>query len=108
MSKAKQDKTKEPATTPAAEATVAATPAPNQPQLAVQMYSLRSLQLPLDEILAAIAEIGYQGVELAGVYRLTAQRANNAIPTIPIDSTAKRVLPLIALLLTLPRVCFVS
>ena len=79
MSKAKQDETKEPATTPAAEATVAATPAPSQPQLAVQMYTLRSLQLPLDEILAAITEIGYRGVELAGVYRLTAPELRAAL-----------------------------
>ena len=42
------------------------------PNLAVQMYTLRTLQTPPDEILAAVAAIGYQGVELAGTYGLTA------------------------------------
>ena len=42
------------------------------PNLAVQMYTLRTLQNPPDEILAAVAAIGYQGVELAGTYGLQA------------------------------------
>ncbi|HHY54070.1 MAG TPA: TIM barrel protein [Chloroflexi bacterium] len=34
--------------------------------LAVQLYTLRSLTLNADELLAAVAEAGYTGVELAG------------------------------------------
>lgn len=34
--------------------------------LAVQMYTLRSLTLPLDEVLAAVADAGYTGIETFG------------------------------------------
>ena len=36
------------------------------PQLALQLYTLRSLRLPLDALARAAAEAGYDGVELVG------------------------------------------
>ena len=42
------------------------------PNLAVQLYTLRTMKEPPGEIFNALAEIGYQGVELAGVYGLSA------------------------------------
>ena len=42
------------------------------PNLAVQLYTLRTLQTPPDAIMASLAEIGYQGVELAGNFGLAA------------------------------------
>jgi sugar phosphate isomerase/epimerase len=42
------------------------------PNLAVQLYTLRTLQTPPDAIMASLAEIGYQGVELAGNFGLSA------------------------------------
>ena len=39
---------------------------PQTPALGVQMYSLRHLEQPLDEILARVAEMGYAGVETVG------------------------------------------
>jgi sugar phosphate isomerase/epimerase len=58
----------EPATTPAATKQGRTT----MPNLAVQLYTLRTLQTAPDAIMASLAEIGYQGVELAGNYGLPA------------------------------------
>lgn len=41
--------------------------------LAVQLYTLRTLTIPPDELLAAVAQTGYTGVELAGNYGLPAE-----------------------------------
>ena len=74
MSKAASDKIKSQKTKYQTESGVAsAAPARAAlPKLAVQMYTLRTLQNPPGETLAALAAIGYQGVELAGTYGLTA------------------------------------
>jgi sugar phosphate isomerase/epimerase len=40
--------------------------------VAVQLYTLRSLTAPIDQVLAAVAAAGYAGVELAGTYGLAA------------------------------------
>ncbi len=48
------------------------TETPNKPELAVQMYSLRNLDLPLDEILAEVAAAGYDGIETVGTQGVTA------------------------------------
>ncbi len=39
---------------------------PQRPALGVQMYSLRHLDQPLDDILARVAAMGYDGVETVG------------------------------------------
>ncbi len=41
--------------------------------VAVQLYSVRALEQPSDELFAAIAAIGYDGVEVAGTYGLAAE-----------------------------------
>ncbi len=41
--------------------------------IAVQLYSLRNLQIPFDEVLAEVAAIGYSGVELVGTHNLSAE-----------------------------------
>ncbi len=75
MSKAASDKTKNQQTQSQTEpGVVSAAPARGAlPKLAVQMYTLRTMQNPLGEILATLAAIGYQGVELAGTYGLPAR-----------------------------------
>ncbi|MBX3015163.1 MAG: sugar phosphate isomerase/epimerase [Caldilineaceae bacterium] len=40
--------------------------------IAVQLYTLRNLQMPFDEVLAEVAAIGYTGVELIGTHNLSA------------------------------------
>lgn len=50
----------------------AATPAPQTLPLAVQLYTLRNWKVTPDEVFAAVAGIGYSGVELAGNYGLSA------------------------------------
>ncbi|MEZ4870153.1 MAG: sugar phosphate isomerase/epimerase [Caldilineaceae bacterium] len=40
--------------------------------IAVQLYSLRNLTIPFDEILGHVAAIGYGGVETVGNHKLTA------------------------------------
>lgn len=74
MSKAASDKTKSQKTKNTTEPGVASAALARAalPKLAVQMYTLRTLQNPPGETLAAVAAIGYQGVELAGTYGLTA------------------------------------
>lgn len=74
MSKATQSKSNGKQSERAPEAAAeSAAPAPVQlPKLAVQMYTLRTLQRPTAELLAALAEIGYRGVELAGVSTMSA------------------------------------
>ncbi len=58
-------------TKPTTAAPNAAAPRTDLP-VAVQMYTLRTLQQPVDEIFAEISAIGYDGVELAGNYGLAA------------------------------------
>ena len=41
--------------------------------LAVQLYTLRTLTRPADDLLGEVAAIGYDGVELAGTYGLSAE-----------------------------------
>lgn len=41
--------------------------------IAVQLYSLRNLQMPFDELLGKVAEIGYTGVETVGTHNLSAE-----------------------------------
>lgn len=41
-------------------------------KLGVQLYSLRSLDLPLDELLAEVAGAGYAGVETVGTHNVSA------------------------------------
>ncbi len=43
-------------------------PAAQRPPIALQLYTLRSLQQPPAELLAEVAAIGYSGVELAGTF----------------------------------------
>ncbi len=40
--------------------------------IAVQLYSLRNLQIPFDEVLGEVAAIGYAGVELVGNHNQSA------------------------------------
>ena len=40
--------------------------------IAVQLYSLRNLQLPFDEVLSQVAAIGYTGIETVGNHKLSA------------------------------------
>jgi len=40
--------------------------------IAVQLYSLRNLQIPFDEVLGEVAAIGYTGVELVGNHNQSA------------------------------------
>lgn len=61
-------KSKATASQPEASKRPAAQPLP----IALQLYTLRSLKLTPDEIFAAVAGIGYAGVELAGTYGLPA------------------------------------
>lgn len=44
--------------------------------IAVQLYSLRNLQMPFDELLGKVAEIGYSGVETVGNHNLSADEMN--------------------------------
>ncbi|MCB0188539.1 MAG: sugar phosphate isomerase/epimerase [Caldilineaceae bacterium] len=39
--------------------------------IAVQLYSLRNVQMPFDELLGKVAEIGYTGVETVGNHNLS-------------------------------------
>lgn len=41
--------------------------------IAVQLYSLRNLDMPFDEVLAEVAAIGYTGVETVGNHNLSAE-----------------------------------
>lgn len=45
---------------------------PNKAKLAVQMYSLRELSAPLDEILGEVADAGYDGIETVGTQGVSA------------------------------------
>lgn len=72
MSKATQSKSKGKRAEGAPEAAAEPAAPVQLPKLAVQMYTLRTLQRPTAELLAALAEIGYQGVELAGVANMSA------------------------------------
>ena len=49
--------------------------------LAVQLYTLRTLTIPPDEVLAAVAAAGYTGVELAGNYGLPAEALEAKLKT---------------------------
>lgn len=49
------------------------------PRLAVQMYSLRTLQLGFAEKLAHVAEAGYAGVETVGDHRLSVDEMKDAL-----------------------------
>lgn len=40
--------------------------------IAVQLYSLRNLQIPFDELLGQVAAIGYTGLETVGTHKLSA------------------------------------
>ena len=44
--------------------------------IAVQLYSLRNLDMPFDEVLGKVAEIGYTGVETVGNHNLSADEMN--------------------------------
>lgn len=44
--------------------------------IAVQLYSLRNLTMPFDELLGKVAEIGYTGVETVGDHGLSADEMN--------------------------------
>lgn len=44
--------------------------------LAVQLYSLRNLQLPFDEILGEVAKAGFSGVETVGSHNLNSSEMN--------------------------------
>lgn len=44
--------------------------------IAVQMYTLRHLQLPLDQLLGEIARIGYQGIEIGGEHKAGVEETN--------------------------------
>lgn len=41
--------------------------------IAVQLYSLRNLDMPFDEVLGEVAAIGYTGVETVGTHNLSAE-----------------------------------
>jgi sugar phosphate isomerase/epimerase len=47
--------------------------------IAVQLYSLRNLQMPFDQLLAEVAAIGYTGVETVGDHGLTAEQMNELL-----------------------------
>jgi sugar phosphate isomerase/epimerase len=47
--------------------------------IAVQLYTLRSLTAPIDQVLAEVAAAGYAGVELAGTYGLAAAHLRNLL-----------------------------
>lgn len=61
-------KQKAPSSEPASATQPAAQPLP----IALQLYTLRTLKLAPDELFAAVADVGYAGVELAGTYGLPA------------------------------------
>ncbi|MEZ4617705.1 MAG: hypothetical protein R2867_19625 [Caldilineaceae bacterium] len=42
--------------------------------IAVQLYSLRHLQMPFADVLAEVAKIGYARVETVGNHNLSAER----------------------------------
>lgn len=44
----------------------------SNPKLAVQMYSLRALETPLDDVLGEVAAAGYDGIETVGTQGVTA------------------------------------
>lgn len=44
--------------------------------IAVQMYTLRHLQLPLEQLLEEIARIGYQGIEIGGEHKAGVEETN--------------------------------
>lgn len=44
--------------------------------IAVQLYSLRNLDMPFDDVLGKVAEIGYTGVETVGNHKLSADEMN--------------------------------
>ena len=44
----------------------------SKPKLAVQMYSLRALENPLDDVLGEVAAAGYDGIETVGTQGVTA------------------------------------
>ena len=44
--------------------------------IGVQLYSLRSLTIPFDEVLAQVAAIGYPGIETVGDHGLSANEMN--------------------------------
>ncbi len=46
------------------------------PNLAVQLYSLRNLDLPFDTILSEVAKAGFSGVETVGNHNLTSAEMN--------------------------------
>ena len=46
------------------------------PKLAVQMYSLRALSAPLEEVLGEVADAGYDGIETVGTQGVTADELN--------------------------------
>ena len=50
-----------------------------QPKLAVQMYSLRKLNAPLDEVLAEVAAAGYDGIETVGTQGVSADELNSML-----------------------------
>lgn len=51
----------------------------SKPQLALQLYTLRSLRLPLAGLARAAAEAGYDGVELVGDHGVDADAARRAL-----------------------------
>lgn len=47
--------------------------------IAVQLYSLRNLQMPFPELLAEVAAIGYTGVETIGTHNLSAEEMKSLL-----------------------------
>ncbi len=47
--------------------------------IAVQMYTLRHLQLPLDQLLEEIARIGYRGIEIGGEHKASVEETNSLL-----------------------------
>jgi sugar phosphate isomerase/epimerase len=47
--------------------------------IAVQLYSLRNLQMPFPELLAEVAAIGYTGVETIGTHNLSADEMKSLL-----------------------------
>ena len=55
------------------------TPQSSQPKLAVQMYSLRKLDAPLDEVLGEVAAAGYDGIETVGTQGVSADELKSML-----------------------------
>jgi len=74
------------------------------PRLALQLYSLRGLQLPFDALLAVAAEAGYSGVESVGDHGASAATAAEALAAHGLQACSSHV-PLAALEADAAGVC---